>query len=134
MRICGVEKDTWFWTGRSLRVRPQDAAYVPVAVEYVVADHSPHGHDLEARFSVRTKSCMLHQPRSRWRPSFFQFLQFLLSPFSQALVDFRNFKHLPPGNRINYFIANLTGVFGKILPMSRIVEKFFAHIRDASRS
>jgi hypothetical protein len=36
MRICGVEKDTWFLSGRSLRVRPQDAAFVPVAVEYVV--------------------------------------------------------------------------------------------------
>jgi hypothetical protein len=54
----------------------------------------------------------------------FQFLQFLLSPFIQTLVDFRNFKHLPPRNWVNNFIANLTGAFGKILPMSRIVEEF----------
>jgi hypothetical protein len=49
-------------------------------------------------------------------------VQSLCGALSQGLIALCDFEHLPPRNRIKYFIGNFPSFFGPIMPMLRLVE------------
>ena len=56
----------WFWTGRSLRVGPQDTADVPLAVEHVVIVVRPFATRAGFEARLRVSMFTISTPRLRY--------------------------------------------------------------------